>query len=77
MKRLPFTRRRVACKCMSGDFVSGIVVGHFTEMVTYFSDRRWMRYYSVLITSGPASIRGCTQQCPASSVFRWPQVGAI
>lgn len=83
MKRLPFTRRRVAFRvslCARpgiAAFQSGVVVGHFCQMERAYFDGKpsWVRWYSIRVESGPSSMRGLVVAVAASEVCRWPFVG--
>lgn len=82
MKRLAFTRRRVAFRvsvsCRPGIemWQAGIVEGHFVSMERAWFDGKpsWVRYYSVRAISGPSSVRGKVVCVSVSDVVRWPYV---
>lgn len=82
MKRLHFTRRRVAFRvalCARpgiAEFASGVVEGHFVIMErSYWTGApRWQRYFEVRPLSAPSSLRSALVRVPAEHVFRFPVV---
>lgn len=84
MKRLPFSRRRVAFRVGLHPqpgislFQAGIVVGHFVarERGWWRQEPTWERYYELEVVSGPSSMVGSRITVSACYVFRWPHVRA-